>query len=75
MQIKEKEKVEYTLTALDRCDRCNAQALVSAKGVNGELLFCGHHYQRYEQSLSNWAYEIIDEREKLVQNKLQGSSN
>jgi hypothetical protein len=32
------------LTALDRCDRCGAQAYVQVKLVSGlELLFCAHH--------------------------------
>ena len=43
-KVKEKEEVKYVLTALDRCDRCLAQAWVKASGVNGELLFCSHHY-------------------------------
>ena len=67
---KTKEKVEYYLTAVDRCDRCQAQAYVRATGVSGELYFCGHHFVGMEESLSKWAFEIIDEREKLVENKL-----
>jgi len=70
-----KEKVEYQLTSFDRCDRCNAQALVRARGVNGELLFCGHHYNKYSETLNEWAYDIIDERDKLEENKLIGSEN
>ena len=32
-----------SLTAVDRCDRCGAQAYVRATLLNGgELLFCGH---------------------------------
>lgn len=65
-----KEKVQYLLTAVDRCDRCSAQAYVKATGVSGELYFCGHHFAGMEEALSKWAFEIIDEREKLVQNKL-----
>jgi hypothetical protein len=64
------EKIQYQLTALDRCDRCSAQAYVKAVGVSGELYFCGHHFAGMEEGLSKWAFEIIDEREKLVQNKL-----
>lgn len=72
---KVKEEVKYQLTALDRCDRCSSQAWVKATGVNGELLFCGHHYNKAESSIKEWAFEIIDERERLVENKLQGSVN
>jgi hypothetical protein len=67
---KTKEEIKYELTALDRCDRCSAQAYVKAVGVSGELYFCGHHFAGMEDSLSKWAFEIIDERDKLNQNKL-----
>ena len=69
-KVVEKQEVKYQLTALDRCDKCSAQAYVKACGVNGELLFCGHHFAGIEEGLSKWAFEIIDERNKLVQNKL-----
>lgn len=72
---KTEEVVEYYLTTADRCDRCSAQAYVRATGVNGELYFCGHHFSGMEESLSKWAFEIIDERERLVENKVKGSAN
>lgn len=68
-------KKEYVLKAIDRCDTCNAEALVLVKGVTGALMFCGHHYAKNENALKNFAYEIVDEREKLIQNKLIGSEN
>jgi hypothetical protein len=43
--------------------------------VAGELLFCGHHYNKHEEKLKTYAFEIIDERSKLVQNKAVGSEN
>lgn len=75
MKIKEKEEVKYELTSLDRCDRCGSQALVRAKSVNGELLFCGHHFHKHSAKLVEWAYDILDERNKLENNKLTGSEN
>ena len=66
---------EYLLKAIDRCDSCGSQAYVLVKGVNGELLFCGHHYKKNEKALAEFAYEIIDERKKLIHNKLIGSEN
>jgi hypothetical protein len=60
------EKVEYLLTALDRCDRCSAQAWVIAKGVNGELFFCAHHFDKFSEKLTEWAYDIVDERHRLT---------
>jgi hypothetical protein len=65
-KVVEKEKILYQLTALDRCDRCSAQAYVRAVGVSGELYFCGHHFAGMEESLSKWAFEIIDERSRLT---------
>ena len=69
----------YTLTINDRCDRCQAQALVKVKGVSGELLFCSHHYNKimnnpkgYEKMMS-FIVEVIDEREKLEKNKPIGA--
>ena len=67
---KTKEEIQYYLTAVDRCDRCSAQAYVRATGVSGELYFCGHHFAGMEESVSKWAFEIIDDRDRLNQNKL-----
>ena len=68
---------EWILGPIDRCDSCSAEALVNVKGVSGDLLFCGHHYNKimndkigYEKMMA-FMYEIIDEREKLIQNKLK----
>ena len=74
--LETKEK-EWVLNANDRCDSgCNAQAYVWVKGVDGDLLFCAHHYEKimsnpagYDKMIS-FAMEIIDEREKLVENRL-----
>lgn len=74
-----KDQEEWTLTVADRCDaECSAQAFVKAVGVNGELMFCSHHYNKitdnavgYSQ-LEKFAFNIIDEREKLVENRLVG---
>lgn len=61
----------WILTPLDRCDSCNAEALVKVTGVTGELYFCGHHYNSiidnpigYEKMMS-FMFEITDERDKL----------
>ena len=55
------------LNALDRCDRCGAQAYVRAVLLNGgELMFCAHHGKEYAEKLKSVAATIIDESEKLV---------
>jgi hypothetical protein len=60
---------EYILGPKDRCDQCGAEALVIVKLVTGQLIFCGHHYKNNESALEKFAYEIIDERDKLIENK------
>ena len=37
--------------AMDRCDRCGAQAYMRAMLEGGELLFCGHHGNQYRAGL------------------------
>ena len=59
------EEKSDTLNANDRCDRCGAQSYVWVNGVNGDLLFCNHHFVKYEEKLTDYAFEIIDERYKL----------
>jgi len=55
------------LTAMDRCDRCGAQAYVRALLPNGlELLFCAHHNRQYASALSRVAVEIHDETRQLA---------
>jgi hypothetical protein len=69
---------EWVLTANDRCDRCGAQAYVQVTGVTGDLMFCNHHYNKIMDSttgyekMMNFAYNILDERDRLVENRLQG---
>jgi len=77
MAEKTEEVVEknYILGPQDRCDACSAEALVKINGVAGELFFCGHHYNKHEEKLKDYAFEIVDEREKLIQNRLIGSEN
>lgn len=56
------------LNALDRCDRCGAQAYVRAVLLTGgELMFCAHHGKEYAEKLKSVAATIIDESEKLVE--------
>ena len=56
------------LNALDRCDRCGAQAYVRAVLLNGgELTFCAHHGKEYAEKLKTVAAKIIDESEKLIE--------
>lgn len=60
-------KVEYVLNKQDRCDTggCPAQAWVLVKFLTGELLFCSHHFDKFEAALIKDAYEVIDERHRI----------
>ena len=68
--VKQVDSKQWVLTAIDRCDYCGAQAYVRVTGVTGSLDFCGHHYNRHQVKLDSFGFEIIDEREKLVTNRL-----
>ena len=66
---------EWTLSPKDRCDSCAAEALVQVTGIDGDLMFCGHHYNKimnnkegYKKMMS-FAITIVDERDKLIENK------
>jgi hypothetical protein len=72
------ELKQWTLSPLDRCDTCSAEALVQVTGISGDLMFCGHHYNKimdntegYKKMMS-FALTIVDEREKLIENKSKG---
>ena len=68
-QMTENVVLESTpLNALDRCDRCGAQAYVRAVMANGfELLFCGHHAKKYQEGLANVASRIQDETSRITE--------
>ena len=71
--FKEDTKPAWQLSPLDRCDRCAAEALVQVTGINGDLMFCGHHYNKVMDNavgydkMMKFAITIVDEREKLAQ--------
>jgi len=73
--VLEKVAQDFKLNASDRCDACGAQAYVLAIGVSGELMFCAHHYNKINSTdsgkaaMESFAFEIVDEREKLNQSK------
>lgn len=48
------------LTLQDRCDSCSAAAKVIATFLNGELLFCGHHARKMNDTLKLKAVDVYD---------------
>ena len=57
------EMIEFS--ALDRCDRCGAQAYSLARMDGLELMWCLHHRKKYSASLLNEGWEIIDDYEAI----------
>lgn len=50
------------LSAVDRCDRCGAQAYVQVElDAGGELLFCAHHARQHVDKLREVALLIHDD--------------
>ncbi len=53
------------LTRWIGCDQCGtAQAMYMVKLVDGELFFCGHHYNASKRGLDKVAYEVIELNKK-----------
>lgn len=56
-----------SLSALDRCDRCGAQAYLRVElAGGGDLLFCAHHAREHGDKLREIAVTVQDETGKLV---------
>ena len=69
---------DWILKATDRCDSCAAEALVKVTGLTGDLMFCGHHYNKIMDNAEGYkkmmafALTVVDERDKLIENKAKG---
>lgn len=57
------------LTLSDRCDRCGAQAFVRASFMEGELLFCQHHYTKFYDKINSQAIWVHEQLEDLVMSR------
>jgi hypothetical protein len=56
--VKEKKQESYGWIPCDSCQA--AQATWKVVGPNGELFFCGHHKNKMEAGLTNWAEEFVE---------------
>jgi hypothetical protein len=69
---------DWVLKATDRCDSCAAEALVKVTGLAGDLMFCGHHYNKIMDNaegykkMMEFALTVVYERDKLIENKAKG---
>ena len=61
------DELDYSLSALDRCDSCGAQAYIRVVVNNGELLFCAHHGKKHQEKLSEIAHSWHDETARLFE--------
>ena len=53
------------LTRWIGCDQCGtAQAMYLIKLVDGELFFCGHHYNKNKEALDKVSFEMIELNKK-----------
>ena len=57
----------HSLTGLDRCDYCGAQAYVKATLATGELLFCAHHAAEFKEKVQPIALDWHDESSRLLE--------
>jgi hypothetical protein len=63
------------MNAMDRCDRCSAQAFMRAVFPDGaELLFCGHHGREYAPVLAGKGVELEDHTELINEQASQSSA-
>ena len=55
------------LSAIDRCDRCGAQAYLRVElAGGGELLFCAHHAREHAAAYADVATSVQDETDRLL---------
>jgi len=63
------------LSALDRCDRCGAQAYLRVElAGGGDLLFCAHHARQHGDKLREIAVKVHDETDRLTNTPAVASS-
>lgn len=61
------DALDYTLSALDRCDSCGAQAYIRVTLNSGDLLFCAHHGNQFKDKLFPTALNWHDESARLLE--------
>ena len=65
-----------TLTLMDRCDSCRAQAYLRATMPSGtQLLFCGHHGNAHRPALLVAGASLHDETDRLTVARESGSGD
>jgi len=63
------------MTAMDRCDRCGAQAYMRAVFPGGaDLTFCGHHGREYAAALAGSSVQLLDYTDTINEKPSQSSA-
>jgi len=68
-QVGTVDEMDYTLSALDRCDSCGAQAYIRVTLNSGDLLFCAHHGNEFKDKLFPTALNWHDESSRLLEDR------
>ena len=63
------DELDYTLSALDRCDSCGAQAYIRVTLKTGDLLFCAYHGNEFKDKLFPTALNWHDESARLLEDR------
>lgn len=69
---------KYTLNATHRCDAGGEQAYVNVLLTSDlNLMFCRHHFNQHKGALylTGLIDSIVDETDRLVENRLVGTEN
>lgn len=66
MMTAPKPTATHDLNALDRCDRCGAQAFVLTRQGGLDLMWCVHHFREHGAALAEaGAVVVTDERKRV----------
>jgi len=61
MELEAPVEKPTTFSEYAQCDACHvARALWKISGDSGELFLCGHHKNKLEPKLVQWAKEILE---------------
>ena len=77
MMLPTKSNLEPLTMTFDMitCDKCGpaVTAAYLVKLVDGELSFCGHHYNKFKEGLDKVAYEVVELNKKEEVPQLEGA--
>lgn len=75
----DREAIYRPLDLSDRCDRCGetsqafVRAILEIDSKQHELLFCGHHFRKFEPVLVAGGWLIQDDRNMINKTPMSGT--